>query len=274
MAPGVRRPARLPPLGSQPTSSLGATNRWLPLRDEVPSDSPEDWMAPTSSSSTPDVVNTGSPVCHLRSLKGSHQRALKVMVTVLLSDGSRHELPALVDTGAEYNLCNPRHLRTDLWQRSERPITLLAANESVVTGGSMELLATLEFKGRARSLGRPKTIPMGSSFYQADVGAPIILSYGWLARNGIVVYPTGDALILRHQGQLAWIRGIGHEFEQEPPFPLDTMRIHAGASSADPRVPQEGDTLRVRVTLTLPTAGKHVIQALVDSGLEYNLSPA
>ena len=30
------------------------------------------------------------------------------MLKKALRDGTRHTLPALVDTGAEFNLCNPR----------------------------------------------------------------------------------------------------------------------------------------------------------------------
>ena len=91
-------------------------------------------------------------VCHLHK-RITHNRALQIPVTLVLKDGTRHTLTALVDTGAEYNLCHPGHMPTSLWEESPNPLVLLAANESVVTGGNLELPATVGAQGGAGSEG-------------------------------------------------------------------------------------------------------------------------
>ena len=158
----------------------------------VPRHGPGD-VAVTQEPMAPQGWEAQGRVCHLRK-RATQKKALKVEVTVVLRDGTSHTLPALVDTGAEYNLCNPKSLCTDQWEDSHAPIVLLAANESVVKGGDLELQTTLEVKGRTKSTGDPRTFRFHASFYQADIGTPLILSYDWLARHGMVV--DGGYLVL------------------------------------------------------------------------------
>ena len=104
--------------------------------DEVPREGPDSWdVAIPLQSDAPLGCAPHSRVCHLRR-RATQKKALKVEVTVVLRDGTRYTLPALVDTGAEYNLCNPKWLCTDQWEDSHAPDVLLAANESVVKGGT------------------------------------------------------------------------------------------------------------------------------------------
>ena len=124
---------------------------WTSFEDEVPEDAPDSWDV-----DVPHEPESQGRVCHLRK-RSTLRKALKVEVTVVRRDGTRHTLPALVDTGAKYNLCNPKCLETDQWEESPNPIVLLAVNESVVKGGNLELQTMLEVRGRTKPIEGTKT---------------------------------------------------------------------------------------------------------------------
>ena len=157
-------------------------------------------------------------MCHLRRLEP--ERALKVRVQLHLGDGSVHSALALVDTGAEYNLCNPRDVRTTQWRAAAVPIRLVAANDNVMEGGSQELSTHMHIQGWGATTGDcgPREVRLPATFYQAEVGAPLILSYSWMVDQGVVVAPAHGCMLASTAGKDTWVGGHSCE-PQTPPYP-------------------------------------------------------
>ena len=206
-------------------------------------------------------------MCHLRR-KPSLSKALRISVTVIPRDGSRHTLKALIDTGAEYNLCNPQRLSTTLWEVSPNPIVLLAANESVVAGGSLELTTRVEMQVHTKGGTGLETLTLPATFYQAEVGTPLILSYGWLAEHGIIVCPAGEVLLCHGRKHISWVWGQGVQ-----PIPWRPREIALGRIPGFPpqQPPAMGTTLSVPIRLHTTSSGVRLFHGLVDTGAEYNL---
>ena len=132
---------------------------------------------------------------------------LKVEVLATFSDGSSHTLQALVDTGAEVNLINPKWVHNDLFYLSPKPIRLGAANSHLLEGGKRQTNILLTFHGHCLDSGNSIDLSLPFTAYDADVICDIILSYGWLAENNIIPNPRRHGLhFLDHPGP-AWVHG-------------------------------------------------------------------
>ena len=64
-----------------------------------------------------------------------------------LPEKEKLQLRALLDTCSKFNLCKRELIPPEAWKRAERPVTFVAANQSVVTDGDQEVTCDLEFKG-------------------------------------------------------------------------------------------------------------------------------
>ena len=64
---------------------------------------------------------------------------LKVTVLVTWADGTTQNMEALVDTGAEVNLVNPRVVSQNLLLPSKKPVRLVVANSHLLQGGAREV---------------------------------------------------------------------------------------------------------------------------------------
>ena len=116
-------------------------------------------------------------MCNFRHLEP--ERALKFRVQLHLSVGSVHSALALVDTGAECNLCNPRDVGTTQWRAAAVPISLITTNDNVMEGGSQELSTYMHLQGWGSTSDDscPEEVWLPATFHQAEVGAPLILFY-------------------------------------------------------------------------------------------------
>ena len=114
---------------------------------------------------------------------------LKVPVLVNFADGFSATLQALVDTGAEFSLINPKCIDASLLNPSLKPIRLGVANSHRLSGGQIEATMTLTFDGMDVESGQrcQKTLPLQA--YDAEVVCDLILSYGWMAEHNFVPHP-------------------------------------------------------------------------------------
>ena len=216
----------------------------------------------------------GKKLCHLRTI--GRRKALTIRVTLRLQDDSKRQLQALVDTGSEFNLCNRKLFDTDQWNPAVRPVTFVAANQSVVPGGEDEIQTTLDLKGRLKDKVESQSCELAATFYGADIGVDLILSYNWLMEHDIMVCPKEGALILLNEKGTPWVKGLGREKENiSPELHKVVTSINKSASAQDefsPDMEGEGkEALRIPVMVVLPQGGKHILKALVDSGAEFNL---
>ena len=127
---------------------------------------------------------------------------LMVPLTLNLNNGSVVKVQALIDTGAQANLINedliPQGSLT--WARDQ--LHLVAANGLKIPGGKYEVhtkthLQKLTQEGTFKGLQE-----FEASFHVAQLSLDAIFSYPWLARNGLVVGPQRNSLMLPHPEQL------------------------------------------------------------------------
>ena len=78
----------------------------------------------------------------------SMKKALRIELVLLLGTGEIYQLRELVEKSAEFNLCNRSLLPIEGWRMIERPVTFVAANQSLVCGGEEDISCELEFMGR------------------------------------------------------------------------------------------------------------------------------
>ena len=105
------------------------------------------------------------------------------------SDGSSKKILALLDTGAEVNLVNPRVMDPHLFQTASRPVKLGVAKSHLLKGGGRETTMVLTLAGMELDTGREQDISLPVTAYDGEVVSDLILSYGWLAEHQAVVNP-------------------------------------------------------------------------------------
>ncbi len=110
------------------------------------------------------------------------------------SDGSTHTLQALVDTGAEVNLIHPKWVSAQLFYPSPKTIRLGVANSHLLEGGKRQVNMLLTFQGHSPDSGNNVDLILPFTAYDTDIFCDIILSYGGLAENNIVLNPRKHGL--------------------------------------------------------------------------------
>ena len=124
------------------------------------------------------------------------------------ADGTCQHLHALVDTGAEVSLINPKWVNPSLFTPSPKPIRLGVANSHLLEGGKRQASMTLTFFGRDMDTGHRTDLAIPFTAYDADVVCDIILSYGWLASNNILPNPRRHGLHFLDSSGPIWVNGI------------------------------------------------------------------
>ena len=133
---------------------------------------------------------------------------LKVEVQVTWADGSTKTLQALVDTGAELNLINPKLLDPSLFSLSPKPIRLGMANSNILLGGTRQVTMNLTFAGVDMDTGHIQEVTMPVTAYDGEVVVDLILSYGWLAEQDILINPRRHGMHFMGGDQALWVAGI------------------------------------------------------------------
>ena len=133
---------------------------------------------------------------------------LKVRVQVEWVDGSSKELSVLVDTGAEVNLINPKLMNPDLLVPSTHPVRLGVANSLLLKGGGKEVTMTLTFQGKEMDTGKNMKLCLPVTAYDGEMVCDLILSYGWLAQNDVLINPRRHGLLFQDTSSCIWVPGL------------------------------------------------------------------
>ena len=147
-------------------------------------------------------------------LKGRPERgipkSLRLLVEVLVTftDQSTTTLQALVDTGAEVSLINPKWVPAGLFFDSPKPIRLGVANSHLLLGGKRQTQLTLTFMGRDQDTGKRADLSFPLSAYDADVVSDLILSYGWLALCHALPDPRRHGVHFVGDNSTIWVEGM------------------------------------------------------------------
>ena len=132
---------------------------------------------------------------------------LAVPVTLVMCDGTRVKVSALVDTGSEVNLVR-RGLLDD---RHSRPcglgVSFYAVNQQSLGGNHRQVSCDLIMQGVEQDTeGRQKLVfPLKA--YDALVDVDLILSYEWLARQNIHVHARRHGLTIGRSGLFFLVGG-------------------------------------------------------------------
>ena len=127
---------------------------------------------------------------------------LTVPLTLSLRNGAVVKVKALIDTGAQANLINedliPKGCLT--WARDQ--LHLVAANGLKIPGGNYEVHTKTQLQKLTQQGAFMGLQDFEASFHGAQLSLDAILSYPWLAKNGLVVGPQKNSLMLPHPEQL------------------------------------------------------------------------
>ena len=133
---------------------------------------------------------------------------LKVAVLATFADGSTKTVQALIDTGAEVSLINPRLVDSALFQPSPKPVRLGVANSHRLPGGKRQTVMVLTFEAAGRDTKQKCNISLPCSAYDAEVVCDMILSYKWMAENNVVPHPRTHGIIIQEEDDQYWVPGI------------------------------------------------------------------
>ena len=110
----------------------------------------------------------------------SHQKALILSMLVILPDGMKIPLKALVDTGCESNLVRKGLIPQKYFAKATKGVRFVAANGSILGGGdhqvSLELISCVKNVDDETR----RFLKFPTTFYEADISVDALLSFSWL----------------------------------------------------------------------------------------------
>ena len=139
-----------------------------------------------------------------------------VQFVMELPNAAKVPVTALVDTGAEINLIRRDLVPAEAFRRAEKPITFVAANQMLVSGGQQEFETTLVVQGVDPDLGSPSSLRLPIVCYDADIGVDLILSYEWMAAMKMDVIPRRHGLLVQADGYALWVPGVRETSQRVP----------------------------------------------------------
>ena len=141
----------------------------------------------------------------------SRELQLVLPLTLLVGDREVVKVKALVDTGAQANLINDSLIPQNCLQWAREQLHLVAANGLSIPGGNYEVHTRTTLQQVTKNGNLVGVQDLEVSFHVARLGLDAILSYPWLAANGLVVGPQENSLMLPHPEQLflqPWGQGV------------------------------------------------------------------
>ena len=137
-----------------------------------------------------------------------------------------------------------------------------------MAGGSLEPATQLEMQSSTGGGKESEPLTIPATFSQAEMGAPLILSSGWLAEQVVNVCPYGKVLLCHGGQHISWAWGRGVQ-----PIPWRPREFALGTIPCPPpqQPPAMGTTLSVPIQLHTAPGGVRLLCRLVDTGTEYNI---
>ena len=117
------------------------------------------------------------------------------MCTHELLNGEEKFINILIDTGAEANLIKRRVVPEHLTYAAKDPLCFETANGQILAGGKRCTSVKMKLE-KERGQNSPETVEYGVEFYEADIKVDAIISYPWLAKAGLGIFPHHKALAM------------------------------------------------------------------------------
>jgi hypothetical protein len=125
-------------------------------------------------------------------------------------------MKALVDTGAEVNVIRRGMVPSEFLTLNDRPITLSGADSTMLNGGKMGAEGTAVLEGVEIDTNSPLEIQSPIHFYEANIAAQAILSYGWLGEQNFLVNPRRHGLFFQDGNHQVWLGVLSKAKEPHP----------------------------------------------------------
>ena len=128
--------------------------------------------------------------------------------SLVVKDGVRFSVSALVDTGSEVNLVrkglvDPKYLRP-----CGPEVSFVAVNKQGLGGNHNHLSCELSFQGCERDTKEKTTVVFPFRCFDASIDVGAILSYEWLARQAVTVWPRQHGVTVEGAGNSVWVPGV------------------------------------------------------------------
>ena len=111
-----------------------------------------------------------------------------------------YKMKVLIDTGAETNLVRKGLVPEHLFHMAEKPIRLVTASGQVLPGGDKVVRLGMTFGTISGENAQTGTFECCADFLEAEIKVDAILSYPWMVKMKIGVFPHKGALILDRPG--------------------------------------------------------------------------
>ena len=145
-------------------------------------------------------------------------------------------LVMLVDTGSEVNLVRRQLLSRDYFRIALKPMRFLAANQTTLMGGKMELAGHLELDGVDMDTRGRRVLSLPVVAYDADICVDMIISFEWLATVMADVIPRRNGLMVHDSNhEVVWVPGLKDSGGPGQPFP----QVQAIDRNKEPHVSEE-----------------------------------
>ena len=123
-----------------------------------------------------------------------HEMQLVLKLPTIFPGGNVKTLEMLIDTGCEANLINMRLCPADVVYDPELLLKLVAANGQQLYGGQKAIRLSMLLKQEQNGVVREERLKIPAEFYLADIRLDAILSYPWMRKYKLGVFPDLNAL--------------------------------------------------------------------------------
>ena len=126
------------------------------------------------------------------------EEELQLVMAILanLHNGEERILRVLVDTGAQANLVRTGLMPDCIMREAKEKLNLRTANGQKLAGGEREVDLSLGFRQVIQGDTMPELLWENATFVEADIRVDAILSFPWLVKTKIGVFPHLRALAL------------------------------------------------------------------------------
>lgn len=168
-------------------------------------------------------------------VKNTHgEKRMRIPVTLRVDEKFQVECNALIDTGSEVNLFRKGLIPHEYTHQAEAPIKLMAANHQCLDGGKSAIRVLMDLQGVGVENHEKEVLTSSTLLYEAALGEDVILSYNWLARRKLDIYPHHHALRGKVNGVWYHIPAIKESTEPVPLDGRETVYAHAISAMAQP----------------------------------------
>ena len=130
---------------------------------------------------------------------GKVQPCLLLAVGIRARDGTVVQIQALVDTGSDINLIRRNLVPAFCLDQCARHMQIMAANNMDMGGNHRLFNGHLIISGKPPEPHLPRELEIPLKAYDADIDVDAILSYEWMASQGIDVYPRQHGVSITYE---------------------------------------------------------------------------